>query len=144
MQIGLVKGSLQTSFDVPKLSAQTDREVLRVILQNVLSNSVFHSDEGGHLHATVGSTENELSISVSNTGNQLDAQQAEFGFDPLWRGDDARSETGEHFRLGAHHRQTVHGSARRTSRIERRHIVPYYHNVAGVTVLFRPSDFMFF
>jgi len=91
---------LKMSLDVPKLTAQTDREVLRVILQNVLSNAVCHSNDGGNIHATVGSTENELSISVSNTGNQLDAQQAELGFDPLWRGDDARSETGEHFGLG--------------------------------------------
>ena len=92
--------NLRTSFDVPEVAAHVDREVLRVILQNVFSNAVCHSDEGGHVHATVGSTPNELRISISNTGNQVDSQQAERGFDPLWRGDDARSETGEHFGLG--------------------------------------------
>ena len=92
--------NLETSFDVPRLCATTDREVLRVILQNVLSNAVSHSNERGRIDAIVGSTSSELSIRVSNTGNQLDGREAELGFDPLWRGDDARTETGEHFGLG--------------------------------------------
>lgn len=92
--------NLRTSFDVPEISARTDRELLRVILQNILSNAVSHSDDGGHIHATADINDAELSISVSNTGNLLGARQAELGFDPLWRGDHGRSETGEHFGLG--------------------------------------------
>ena len=91
---------LDTAFEVPKISISTDREMLRVILRNVLSNAVHHSDEGGQVHAHLSSTDNEFSIAVSNTGNQLSKQQATLAFDRLWRGDQARGHTGERFGLG--------------------------------------------
>lgn len=92
--------NLTSSFEVPHVSTSTDRELLRVILQNVFSNAVCHSEEGGHIDVAVVTTEHMLFITVTNTGNQLSPQQAELAFDHLWRGDDARSETGEHFGLG--------------------------------------------
>ena len=91
---------LRTSLDIPQILVATDREGLRVILQNVLSNAVCHSDPGGCIDVKVLSTDDQLSISVLNSGNQLDAHQAEVAFDRLWRGDHARSQTGEHFGLG--------------------------------------------
>ena len=91
---------INTAFDVTKLSVKTDRELLRVILRNVLSNAVCHCDEGGQIEAVLRRIEGELVMTVSNTGNQLSEAQARRAFDRLWRGDSARSQTGEHFGLG--------------------------------------------
>ena len=92
--------NLKASLEFADFSVKTDREVLRVILQNLLSNAVCHSDKNGTLDVIVRPMKEQFLISVCNTGNQLTEQQAELAFDRLWRGDSARSETGEHFGLG--------------------------------------------
>lgn len=91
--------SLRTEFDLSADVINTDREMLRVIFRNVLSNAVCYSDPGGVIEATIKGSD-PLAVRVSNTGHKMTQAQASKVFDRLWRGDQSREHTGEHFGLG--------------------------------------------
>ena len=91
---------LHTEFELHPHVIHTDREMLRVILRNVLSNSVSYSDHGGTIEATITDSGDTVAIHVNNTGHHLTQDQADDVFDRLWRGDQGRGQTGEHFGLG--------------------------------------------
>jgi two-component system sensor histidine kinase QseC len=93
--------NLQTVFDIqPVPEIETDDDMLRVILRNVLNNAVSHSNRGGWVAATISNGGQSIRVEVANTGNQLSPDQVKQVFDRLWRGDQARSLTGQHFGLG--------------------------------------------
>ena len=94
------KKKLETQFDIPSQTVSTDREMLRVILRNVLSNAVSYCDPGGSIEASAKLEGNNICLQLSNSGNELSAEDASRVFDRLWRGDKARYQTGEHFGLG--------------------------------------------
>jgi signal transduction histidine kinase len=84
----------------PDAQLVTDREMLRVILRNLIDNAVSHCDSGGSIEARVETNDRFVSIQLTNTGNRLTAKQASHVFERLWRGDGARTASGQHFGLG--------------------------------------------
>lgn len=77
-----------------------DREKSRLILANVLENAVTYSNDGGWLRVIATTTEQALSITISNSGCTLNPGDAPHVFERFWRGDKARSDTGIHCGLG--------------------------------------------
>jgi len=80
--------------------AFTDREMLRVVLRNILHNAVSHSQHGGQVHASSANGGSWLNLKVANSAHNLTGDSIGQVFDRLWRGDKARTQTGEHFGLG--------------------------------------------
>ena len=78
----------------------TDREKLRLILQNVLGNAVAYADAGGHVRLACQAADGGASLTVSNSGSALSADDAAHVFERFWRRDAARSDTGVHCGLG--------------------------------------------
>jgi signal transduction histidine kinase len=72
----------------------TDREKLRVVLQNLLDNAVSYVDEGGAISVELSGR----TLQVRNTGCLLTPEQAARVFEVFWRADAARS--GAHSGLG--------------------------------------------
>lgn len=90
---------LQVDFDVRNnVKVNSDREIMRVILRNLIGNAVSHCDHAGRVRVSL--TESPTRVQIENTGNQISGQQLHHVFDRLWRGDRARACTGEHFGLG--------------------------------------------
>ncbi|MDH4238799.1 MAG: sensor histidine kinase [Phycisphaerae bacterium] len=84
----------------PKITCESDRQNLAIILSNILENAVEYTDEGGQIRATGRQGEGSVEITVSNTGCRLNNEQAAQVFDCFWRGDSSRKDAGVHCGLG--------------------------------------------
>ncbi len=83
-----------------EITFESDRHNLSIILSNVLENAVEYADEGGQIRTTGRQADGSVEITVSNTGCQLNKEQAAHVFDCFWRGDSSRKDAGVHCGLG--------------------------------------------
>jgi signal transduction histidine kinase len=75
------------------LFVQTDKLKLREVLNNLVMNAITYTPpEGGTLTLQAQQKENEIVISVSDTGIGLTAEQINQMFDELYKADDARHD----------------------------------------------------
>lgn len=82
------------------LSIITDSNFLKVILQNLFSNAVTYTPEGGAIGWKLDVTENEFVISISNSVKDLSDGDLNFLFEPFWRKDETRTPGSDHNGLG--------------------------------------------
>ena len=83
-----------------EIACISDKDYLGMIISNVLDNAVEYSDAGGRIWVEAETSDNVLCLSVSNTGCEFAADDAEHVFDSFWRRDESRTGTGEHFGIG--------------------------------------------
>jgi signal transduction histidine kinase len=76
-------------------AATTDREKLRIVLANLLSNAAEYTEEGGWIEV---SQPRGALIEVADSGPPI--ADCERVFERMWRGDAARSATGLHAGIG--------------------------------------------
>ncbi|MEO8843136.1 MAG: histidine kinase dimerization/phospho-acceptor domain-containing protein [Kofleriaceae bacterium] len=81
----------------PSASVQTDREKLRIVVGNLLSNAAAYTDAGGWIEVT---TRRDCLLDVVDSGPAIPSEQLESIFDRMWRGDTARAATGVHCGIG--------------------------------------------
>jgi heavy metal sensor kinase len=93
---------LRVDFDLdPGAVVQADRDLLRMIINNLSANAVTYADEGGTITVRADDGANDkVTLTVSNSGSRLSAGQAAHVFDRFWRGDAARSDAGDRCGLG--------------------------------------------
>ncbi|HEX3759387.1 MAG TPA: ATP-binding protein, partial [Kofleriaceae bacterium] len=77
--------------------AVTDRDKLRVVIGNLLSNAVEYTAAGGWIELSAG---DGAVLDVIDSGPPIPADQLDRIFDRMWRGDTARSATGVHCGIG--------------------------------------------
>jgi signal transduction histidine kinase len=86
------------------LSIHADREKTKIIVNNILSNAVAYTREGGNIEvASVTRSldgDERISLMITNTGSQIPESDLHCIFERFWRGDKSRSATGLHFGLG--------------------------------------------
>jgi len=82
------------------IDVKTDASLLRVVVRNILENAVAYADEGGEVKIEAASDNGNARISVSNSCNGFDREQAGHVFDRFWRSDVARTDAGLHCGLG--------------------------------------------
>ncbi len=87
---------LHIETELPPVTTTTDREQLRVVMQNLLDNAVSYADRGGTIRVELATGP---TLRVSNTGCTLTSDQAAHVFERFWRGDEART-AGTHAGLG--------------------------------------------
>ena len=80
---------------LPAVTASTDRDMLQLVLHNLLDNAVSYVEDGGTIRVELAPG----TITISNTGCALAPADAERVFERFWRGDAARS-AGMHAGLG--------------------------------------------
>ena len=77
--------------------ARTDREKLRLVIGNLLSNAAEYTATGGWIEVAVG---DGTVVSVTDSGPAIPPEDLDRIFDRLWRGDASRSSTGVHCGIG--------------------------------------------
>jgi signal transduction histidine kinase len=82
------------------LQVRTDANRLAIVIDNLFANTVAHTDEGGRVRIETATSDNRPTIRITNSGSRLDSERVGRVFDPFWRGDTARSDTGTHAGLG--------------------------------------------
>ena len=81
-----------------KVSAPPD--LMLLVIRNVLDNAISYVNESGTIRLTLDETADCVTLTVSNTGSAVSAQQAGQVFERFWRGDQARTDQGRHSGLG--------------------------------------------
>ena len=82
------------------LSCQSSREIVSMVLSNLLENAVQHTDESGRIWVTGREGPSGVEVTLANTGCRLSQEDAAHVFDSFWRGDSARADTGIRCGLG--------------------------------------------
>jgi heavy metal sensor kinase len=85
-----------------KLEFVTQRDRLRSILLNLLSNAIEYNRPGGTIHVACGREDSTLALVVSDTGRGIDPQQLPHVFEPFYRGGKggSRGDDPSHLGLG--------------------------------------------
>ncbi|MGB7159669.1 MAG: ATP-binding protein [Tepidisphaeraceae bacterium] len=93
---------LRVTFDADPADAVAflDRDKLRMILGNLFDNAVTYADAGGTVTITAQMSGGVVTIDISNSGNQVNSEDAARVFDRFWRGDGARADVGVRCGLG--------------------------------------------
>lgn len=78
--------------DLPKMPVQlqADRERLRQILNNMISNAIKYTPEGGHIEVAARAESDDAVIQISDNGKGMTEEQLSHLFQLYYRTDDAR------------------------------------------------------
>lgn len=92
---------LDIEWRVPEAGTlNTDGGKLQLVIANLLENAAAYCNPGGRVAIEAAIADDAATLSVTNTGSQVPADQVEHVFERFWRGDAARSVTGQHCGLG--------------------------------------------
>ncbi len=81
------------------LTVIANAQLLDIVLSNALSNAVTYCEDGGEV--IVESTDdNACCLRITNTSHALTGDELSRVFDRFWRGDEARSDSGQHCGIG--------------------------------------------
>jgi signal transduction histidine kinase len=82
------------------LECAADRNMLAMVLSNLLANAAEYADDGGRIEVSGRSADRRAVLALTNSGCRLSAAEAFHVFERFWRGDAARTGTGAHCGLG--------------------------------------------
>ena len=77
---------------IPQVEADYDR--LTQVINNLVSNSLRHTPDGGTVRLEAHPQNERVLITVRDTGEGIPADQLPYVFDRFWRGDKSRAHTG--------------------------------------------------
>jgi signal transduction histidine kinase len=93
--------SFQTKVSDTSIELHADYDRLNQVLSNLISNSLRHTPESGHVSVNAEKVENKICIEVKDTGEGISSEALPFIFDRFWRGEKSRTrEGGTHSGLG--------------------------------------------
>lgn len=84
-------GFIFTYSEIPHVLVMADRIRISQVLQNIVSNSIKYSQEGGKISITFSVCGQELVIAVSDNGQGIAVSDIAFIFDKFYRGEKART-----------------------------------------------------
>ena len=82
------------------LTVETDPALFQTVLRNLFDNAVTYADDGGVLRISGKTEQGVTQLQITNSGSAVSAADVSHVFDRFWRGDAARSATGQHCGMG--------------------------------------------
>jgi len=76
----------------PQIVCRANRQMLTMVLGNVLDNAAEYVNEGGSIHVAVRTAGRSVEIEVANAGSRLTDEQVAHVFERFWRADAARGD----------------------------------------------------
>jgi two-component system, OmpR family, heavy metal sensor histidine kinase CusS len=77
-----------------------DRQLLRVVINNLFDNAVSHADVGGELLIDLAQHQDQAVLQISNSDSRLSDAEVSRVFDRFWRADASRTQSARHAGLG--------------------------------------------
>ena len=99
-QINLKKIHIIKQYDGYLKNIQSDPKLLRIVIQNLISNAVKYTPEGGTVTITLKESTKAKSIVVSDTGYGIPQEQQNRVFEKLFRADNVRKLSSQGTGLG--------------------------------------------
>ena len=81
-------------YTADKREVFTDKNIVRIILTNLLNNAIKYSPEKSHINITIASADNEISISVKDNGIGIPDDDKPHLFDRFFRAGNAVNISG--------------------------------------------------
>ncbi|MHC4982979.1 MAG: sensor histidine kinase [Planctomycetota bacterium] len=81
-------------------SCVSGRPILAMVVQNLMDNAAQYVNEGGRICVTGTDACGPVKLTVSNTTSRLSHEDVPSVFEPFWRADSSRRDTGIHCGLG--------------------------------------------
>ena len=89
-QIEQKKIQIEKQYNAPLENVNTDPKLLRIVIQNLISNAVKYTPDGGAVTIALNETANERQVSVTDTGYGIPKEQQDKIFTKLFRADNVR------------------------------------------------------
>jgi two-component system sensor histidine kinase QseC len=83
-----------------EILCRTDKEYMAMALTNLLENAADYTNTGGRIWFESRESQRHITLTLANTGCNLNSEQAGKVFDRFWRADLSRGNTGVHCGLG--------------------------------------------
>lgn len=80
-----------TCGNIPDVMVYADRQRITQVLQNIISNAMKYTPDGGSIHAELGVYGRELVISIKDNGRGIAVNDQPFIFDKFYRGEKERN-----------------------------------------------------
>jgi two-component system heavy metal sensor histidine kinase CusS len=74
---------------------ETDRDKLRLVIQNILDNAVVYTNDEGQITVSMSAENGAVVLAVNNTGSSLPPHDRQRVFDRFWRADPSRRQANE-------------------------------------------------
>lgn len=94
----ICRKDIEFSYDLRSVVVRANMNHVVIVVNNLVSNAVKYSDNGGKIHASCGENEEYYYIEVSDNGRGMNAETKNRIFESFYRGDSDRSTEG--FGLG--------------------------------------------
>ncbi|MDD5430794.1 MAG: ATP-binding protein, partial [Candidatus Pacebacteria bacterium] len=105
------KIKLEKEYSKNLLNINADLNIMRMVLQNLISNAVKYTTKGGRISVKISKEEKNFTIEVSNTGYGIPKNQQDKIFTKLFRADNAREIDPEGNGLGLYIVKSIINSA---------------------------------
>src|SRR5699024_6511134 len=73
--------------------AVIDPDRMEQVFTNLIDNAIRHTNEQGYVHVTIYSTEDEISVSISDNGSGIPEEDLPFVFERFYKADKSRTKT---------------------------------------------------
>lgn len=84
----------------PDLACVADRDIMIMILTNLLGNAAEYTNDGGRIEIVARRAGETVELVIANSGCNISEEDVQQVFERFWRGDSSRTGTGIHCGLG--------------------------------------------
>lgn len=80
--------------EIPSVMFSGNRELMQHLWLNIISNAIEHTPIDGEISINIEKTENEIAVSIADSGEGMDRKTQKHLFDPYFQGDASHSKEG--------------------------------------------------
>ena len=86
--------NLNLNVDLEELTIESDKSLLEIVWNNLISNAVKYTDYGGGISVSLKKESNKTVVRISDTGCGMTAETQKHCFEKFYQGDSSRSQEG--------------------------------------------------